>query len=804
MNIFIMYMVTGFMIISCIQMPVIGMPKTCGYYDSCLSPKRKSLPAIDFFYRRIREQKDPDVSDLHGFFAAAMAVVAHISDQVKSETHVLDPERVRELKAVYEKVLSAIHPFSENTPIQALITYMLDKNDQWMVNNDDWELLEGNRAIHMQDQDIEPRKIQRMLFLIKRINTIISQFQKLLDYFSDGPQGIERMYQNDRDMYTACISFYARNKTHERCVWHFMTFFANEAETTCSGLESRRHKDTVRMFQRSASKEGHRLGQYGFLTWNDIVQGMDLPRPYRDFLTRERTGPDSTLSVLAPESFIMGEWETVNAHNASAVDMFNAANPASTLKAVFIGVGGGNELRSYLRLTPQHVSRLLKELGCEGIDQKSPNAVAALGYEPQTFGPNAFPLIFEQGSHLDDIKGRYVFDTFTDPLRHPVASESVDAVFVVMPTTRENAMGFEGILRQALAILRPGGVFFVLTENERLASSLRVLLREMDGFSAAPLDGRQLEYGSIEHFPHSAMSMDPKRIGSLHSVAYVKGQTTATHYRGASHSGQTGGSEQTYHIRTSPGVLTSMVIAGAEQGVKSSYHADLFVQMLPLLSASFERRTGRHILRACETGTARGTVAVALALMCRGAHILAVDYLQKYADLAAQNAVRNNVAGRFRAVRGDILEPARESAPYDVLVSTLPSMVMGDADESDLDNDSFIEMSGGKTGNELLLRFIRQAPALLKPDGEVWLTMFEFSGLERVLAEMRMCGFEPEVFMRKRKYLDETMQTRLKKTAIEAGGYTFLRDETGREYFNVIIVRGRLFEKLTYSMITSS
>lgn len=249
------------------------------------------------------------------------------------------------------------------------------------------------------------------------------------------------------------------------------------------------------------------------------------------------------------------------------------------------------------------------------------------------------------------------------------------------------------------------------------------------------------------------------------------------------HSGQQGKLIETLSVGNIP-----FIIKGLPDGIRSSYHADLFLETLPQLINSYEKRTNKKIKRACETGTARGTVAVAMALANPQAKITAIDFLDKYVALAKENAGLNCVSDRFKAQQGDVLSSCQ--GQYDILISTLPSMITMEENFKQLDQDSFIEISGGFTGNELILKFIEQAKNYLSDQGEIWLTMFDFSHLDEVLQAMQKNGFKPTIVAQKRKYLNETKRTQAMKPFIEKTGYRFQTSADQRLFFNVVIIKG--------------
>jgi release factor glutamine methyltransferase len=115
-----------------------------------------------------------------------------------------------------------------------------------------------------------------------------------------------------------------------------------------------------------------------------------------------------------------------------------------------------------------------------------------------------------------------------------------------------------------------------------------------------------------------------------------------------------------------------------------------------------------------DVGTGNGALAIALAVNCPAARVIAVDTSAQALQLAQRNAESHGVATRVSVVRGDLLSPLR--APADLIVANLPYVSEPDWDALAPEiraHEPRSALVGGRTGTEAIARLLAQAPALL-------------------------------------------------------------------------------------------
>lgn len=115
-----------------------------------------------------------------------------------------------------------------------------------------------------------------------------------------------------------------------------------------------------------------------------------------------------------------------------------------------------------------------------------------------------------------------------------------------------------------------------------------------------------------------------------------------------------------------------------------------------------------------DVGTGNGALAIALAVNCPPARVIAIDTSAGALRLAQRNATMHGVAARMDLVRGDLLNPLRSSA--DLIVANLPYVSEADWDALAPEIQAHEPRSalvGGRTGTEAIARLLAEAPARL-------------------------------------------------------------------------------------------
>lgn len=143
-------------------------------------------------------------------------------------------------------------------------------------------------------------------------------------------------------------------------------------------------------------------------------------------------------------------------------------------------------------------------------------------------------------------------------------------------------------------------------------------------------------------------------------------------------------------------------------------------ELLVDIALAWLREQGAALQRPLivDVGTGNGALAVALAVHCPPAQVLAIDTSAPALLLARRNAARHGVADRVALLRGDLLTPLRAKA--DVVVANLPYVSAEDWANLAPEITRYEPreaLVGGPRGTETIERLLSQAPSYLASPG---------------------------------------------------------------------------------------
>jgi release factor glutamine methyltransferase len=127
-------------------------------------------------------------------------------------------------------------------------------------------------------------------------------------------------------------------------------------------------------------------------------------------------------------------------------------------------------------------------------------------------------------------------------------------------------------------------------------------------------------------------------------------------------------------------------------------------------------------LRALDFGTGSGCLAIALAVKCPVAKIVALDVCAEALAVAKENAGRHKVTIEFCA--GDGFAAAPAGTRYDLIVGNppyIPSAEIAELDPEVREHDPRLALDGGADGLDFYRRLAREAGAYLNPGGRMML-----------------------------------------------------------------------------------
>ena len=123
-------------------------------------------------------------------------------------------------------------------------------------------------------------------------------------------------------------------------------------------------------------------------------------------------------------------------------------------------------------------------------------------------------------------------------------------------------------------------------------------------------------------------------------------------------------------------------------------------------------------------GTGSGCIAIALAVKCAAACVVALEASAEALVVAKQNAARNNVGDRVNFLHGDGFAALPKDANFDLIVSNppyIPSAEIATLQPEVRDFDPRPALDGGADGLDFYRRLAAEASPFLKSEGRIML-----------------------------------------------------------------------------------
>lgn len=131
-------------------------------------------------------------------------------------------------------------------------------------------------------------------------------------------------------------------------------------------------------------------------------------------------------------------------------------------------------------------------------------------------------------------------------------------------------------------------------------------------------------------------------------------------------------------------------------------------------------------LNVLDFGTGSGCIAIALAVKCPAAQVVAVDASADALAVAKQNAARHEVADRIRFFHGDAFAALPSGMSFDLIISNPPYVPTAEIETLQpevRDYEPRLALDGGPDGLDAFRRLAIEAGAFLKAGGRI---MVEF------------------------------------------------------------------------------
>lgn len=147
---------------------------------------------------------------------------------------------------------------------------------------------------------------------------------------------------------------------------------------------------------------------------------------------------------------------------------------------------------------------------------------------------------------------------------------------------------------------------------------------------------------------------------------------------------------------------------------------------------------------ALDVGTGTGLIALLMARKAR--FVLGVDINPLAVELARENARLNGIKNvEFRL--SDLFERVEEK--FDAITFNAPYLPGEPEEPIDL------ALVGGKTGREVLDRFIKEVPEYLNPGGVVQIVQSSITGVEKTLKLLEKAGLRGKITARRHVFFED-------------------------------------------------
>jgi release factor glutamine methyltransferase len=125
---------------------------------------------------------------------------------------------------------------------------------------------------------------------------------------------------------------------------------------------------------------------------------------------------------------------------------------------------------------------------------------------------------------------------------------------------------------------------------------------------------------------------------------------------------------------------------------------------------------------ALDFGTGSGCIAIAMAVQCPAAKVVALDISTTALALAGRNAAHHAVDSRIEFLAGDGFAALPVKAKFDLVISNppyIPTAEIATLDPEVRDHDPRAALDGGADGVDFYRRLAQEAAAFLRPGGRI-------------------------------------------------------------------------------------
>jgi release factor glutamine methyltransferase len=144
--------------------------------------------------------------------------------------------------------------------------------------------------------------------------------------------------------------------------------------------------------------------------------------------------------------------------------------------------------------------------------------------------------------------------------------------------------------------------------------------------------------------------------------------------------------------------------------------------------------------RVLDLGTGCGILGIMAAKSAD--NVVSTDINPHAVHCAKENAILNSTDGKMFFLQGDLFCPIDSGTKFDLVTFNAPYLPSKRSDQL-----SWLEKAwaGGKSGRQIIDRFIEEAPNYLKADGQILLMQSNLCGITKTLRALEKKGLRPSI-----------------------------------------------------------
>lgn len=156
-----------------------------------------------------------------------------------------------------------------------------------------------------------------------------------------------------------------------------------------------------------------------------------------------------------------------------------------------------------------------------------------------------------------------------------------------------------------------------------------------------------------------------------------------------------------------------------------------------LFAENLDVKAGDNVI---EVGSGCGILSILAAK--KASNVLAIDINPYAIRCAKENAILNKIDNKISFIQSDLFSFMKNDAKFDSILFNAPYLP-SEGDET----SSWIgrAWAGGKTGRQVIDRFIPETPKHLNPKGRILLLQSSLTDIEATFQKFKDCNLKPKI-----------------------------------------------------------